>query len=59
MTLACNAALTAIMLITARPGLVVIVHVLDQSATPRRTSATAMRAIRVAGETESSSAACA
>ena len=41
---------------TARPGPVVIVHVLDQSATPRRTSATAMPAIRAAGGTESSSA---
>ena len=49
--LACNAALTAIAPMTAGP----IVHVLDQSATPRRTSATAMRANRVAGGTETTS----
>lgn len=54
-TLACNAALMALMRMTARPGLVVIVHVLDQTATLRR-SATAMRAIRIDSGTELSSA---
>ena len=45
----------AIVLMTARPAPVAIVHVLDQSATPSSTSAVAIRAIRVAGSADASS----